>query len=144
MSREEQISPLQRVCRQSIFEFQEEEIKMNEYARKKAGVDKLAWGGLFIWWGVTLLVPFPAGVGLIGVGLILLAANAVRQLQGMGINGFSTGIGILALVWGGLELAGAVMRLPFDLPIFAILIIVLGVLILIGNRGEDALGPKEA
>jgi hypothetical protein len=117
---------------------------MNKYARTNASVDKLAWGGLFIWWGITLLVPFPVGVGLIGVGLILLAANAARQLQGAGINGFSTGIGVLALVWGGLELAGAVMRLPFDLPIFAILIIVLGVLILLGKRGEDAVGGKEA
>jgi hypothetical protein len=117
---------------------------MNEYARKNASVDKLAWGGLFIWWGITLLVPLPAGVGLIGVGLILLAANAIRQLQGMRINGFSAGIGILALVWGGLQLAGAVMRLPFELPIFAILIIVLGVLILVGNRGEDAMSGKEA
>jgi hypothetical protein len=117
---------------------------MNEYARKNASVDKLAWGGLFIWWGITLLVSFPAGVGLIGVGLILLAANIVRQAQGMRINGLSTGIGILALVWGGLELAGAVMRLPFDLPIFAILVIVLGMLILTGSRSEGAVSGKEA
>jgi hypothetical protein len=43
---------------------------------------------------------------------------------------FSTVIGILALVWGGLELAGVVLSLPFELPIFAILLILLGAIIL--------------
>ncbi len=99
---------------------------------KNRSIDALAWGALFIWWGLTLLIPFPAGVGLIGVGLILLAANAARYFQGMRVSGFTTAIGVLALVWGGLELAGTV--LPFALPVFPILLIVLGLMVLFGSR----------
>ena len=113
---------------------------MNDSIRKIRNIDALAWGALFIWWGLTLLIQFPAGVGLIGVGLILLAANAARYFQGMRLSGFTTAIGVLALVWGGLELAGTV--LPFALPLFPILLIVLGLMVLFGSRREDATGGK--
>lgn len=109
---------------------------MNDSMRKNRNIDALAWGALFIWWGLTLLIQFPAGIGLIGVGLILLAANATRYFQGMPLSGFSTAIGVLALVWGGLELAGTV--LPFQLPVFPILLIVLGLMVLFGSRREEA------
>ncbi len=97
---------------------------MQDNARMNRNIETLAWGALFVWWGITLLVTLPAGVGLIGVGLILLGANAVRYSQGIRINGFSACIGVLAVIWGGLELAGTV--LPFELPVFAILLIALG------------------
>jgi hypothetical protein len=94
-------------------------------------LDAIAWGALLIWWGITELVKFlPDGTGVIGVGLILLGFNAIRLLNGIPISGFSTTIGILALVWGGLELAGALLSLPFELPVFAILLIALGAIIL--------------
>ncbi len=97
---------------------------MNDNARTNRNIETLAWGALFVWWGITLLIKFPSGVGLLGVGLILLGANVVRYSQGIRINGFSACIGVLALVWGGLELAGA--ALPFELPVFAVLLIALG------------------
>ncbi len=78
------------------------------------------------------------------MGLILLGANAARYIQGIRINGFSTSIGVLALVWGGLELAGTVLRLPFELPVFAILLIVLGLIVLIGNAHDETIQRKEA
>jgi hypothetical protein len=56
--------------------------------------------------------------------------NVARLLNGIPASRFSTTIGILALVWGGLELVGVLLSLPFELPIFAILLIVLGVIIL--------------
>ena len=117
---------------------------MNEDTRTNRIIDTVAWGVLFIWWGITLLVQLPAGFGLIGVGLILLGANVVRYFRGIRINGFSTSIGILALVWGALELAGAFLRLPFELPVFAILLIVLGLMVLIGNTRADAVHGKDA
>ena len=93
--------------------------------------EAIAWGSLFIWWGITELVNFlPAGAAAIGVGLILLGVNAARSLNGFPSSRFSITLGILALVWGGLELAGSVLNLPFELPIFPILLITLGVLIL--------------
>jgi hypothetical protein len=117
---------------------------MNDNTRTNRIIDTVAWGVLFIWWGVTLLIQLPAGFGLIGMGVIVLGANAVRYFRGIPINGFSTGIGVLALVWGGLELAGAVLSLPFELPVFPILLIVLGVMVLIAGTRDDAVRGKEA
>jgi hypothetical protein len=90
-------------------------------------LEVMAWGALFIWWGITELFPFlPHGAGAIGVGLILLGLNMARSLSGVRTSGFSITLGVLALVWGGLELAGALLALPFQIPVFAILLIVLG------------------
>lgn len=95
--------------------------------------EAIAWGVLFVWWGVTELIKIlPAGTGAIGIGLILLGLNVARSLNDIPASGFSITLGILALVWGGLELAAVVFYLPFELPVFAILLIVLGVLLL-GN-----------
>jgi len=94
-------------------------------------LDTLAWGALFIWWGVTELFPFlPHGTGAIGIGLILLGLNVARSLTGEPTRSFTTTLGILALVLGGLELANSILHLPFEFPIFAILLLVLGVITL--------------
>jgi hypothetical protein len=95
-------------------------------------LETVAWGALFIWWGITELIPgLPHGTGAIGIGLIFLGLNLARSLNGIPTSGFTTTLGILALVLGGLELARSVMRLPFELPIFAILLIVLGAIMLV-------------
>lgn len=94
-------------------------------------LETIAWGALFIWWGITELFQFlPDGTGALGIGVILLGLNAARARNGLPTSSFTITLGILALVWGGLELAGAVLRLPFELPVFAILLIVLGVILL--------------
>ncbi len=91
----------------------------------------LAWGAFFIWWGVLELFQFlPKGTGLLGFGLILIGLNAARSLNGMPTSGLTITLGILALVWGGLELAGFFFSLPFEIPIFAVLLVVLGVIML--------------
>ncbi len=104
-------------------------------------IETVAWGAFFIWWGITELFPsLPHGLGAVGIGLILLGLNAARSRNGIPTSGFTTTLGILALVLGGLELAGPVLRLPFELPVFAILLIMLGVTVLgrslIQNRSE--------
>ncbi len=105
---------------------------MNVKPRINWNFDSMAWGFLFIWWGLTSLFPtLPSGVGAIGIGVILLGVNAARALSNVPTSGFSIVLGILALVWGGMELAGTVLKLPFELPIFAILLIVLGMIILL-------------
>jgi hypothetical protein len=104
---------------------------MNTTQKENRSFEVIAWGALFIWWGITVLVPsLPKGTGAIGIGLILVGANVARRLSGVPISRFSTTLGILALVWGGLELIGVLVSLPFELPIFAILLIVLGVIVL--------------
>ncbi len=103
--------------------------------------EAITWGAIFIWWGVTeLVVSLPHGVGAIGIGLILLGLNLARSLNGIPNSGFTTTVGILALVLGVLELASSVLHLSFDLPIFSILLIVLGLVVLArglsGNRNQ--------
>lgn len=93
--------------------------------------EALAWGAFFVWWGITELFPsLPEGMGAVGIGLILLGLNVARSLNGIPTSGFTNTLGILALVLGGLELASQVLHLPFELPVFAILLIVLGVIFL--------------
>lgn len=104
---------------------------MDNTQSSKHNLDTIAWGAFFIWWGITeLLGSIPEGVGALGVGLILLGLNLIRLMKGIPTSGFTTILGILALVLGGLELAGAVLSLPFELPVFAILLITLGLLLL--------------
>ncbi len=91
----------------------------------------LAWGAFFIWWGTTELFQFlPKGTGVLGFGLILIGLNAARSLNGIPTSGLTLTLGILALVLGGLELAGAFLSLPFEIPVFAILLVVLGMIVL--------------
>jgi hypothetical protein len=46
------------------------------------------------------------GIWSIGVGLILLGLNAARYFNGIRMSGFTTFLGILSVVGGGLELGG--------------------------------------
>ena len=104
---------------------------MDNTRKLNRNLETMAWGALFIWWGITELFQFlPHGTGAIGIGLIFLGFNMARSLNGIPTSGFSTTLGILALVLGGLELASSVLRLPFELPVFAILLIVLGAIML--------------
>jgi len=104
---------------------------MNTTHTLNRNFETIAWGALFIWWGITALVPsLPDGTTAIGIGLILIVVNVARRLSNVPISSFSTTIGILALIWGVLELAGVLLSLPFELPVFAILLIVLGAIVL--------------
>ncbi len=104
---------------------------MEQLQARNRNFETIAWGAIFIWWGITEMIPsLPKGIGALGFGLILLGLNAARARSGIPTSSFSIGLGILALVLGGLELAKVVLSLPFDLPVFAILLIALGVLLL--------------
>jgi len=114
---------------------------MNNTQTLNRNFEAMAWGALLVWWGVTeLFGTLPEGSGAIGIGLILLGLNIARSLNGIPTSGFTTTVGILALVWGGLELAGVIFSLPFEIPVFAILLIVWGATVLAraltGNRNQ--------
>lgn len=105
---------------------------MNTTQSINRNFEVIAWGALFIWWGISVMIPsLPNGSTAFGTGLILIGVNVARKLSGLPASGFSTIIGILALLWGGLELVGVLVGLPFELPIFAILLIALGLIILV-------------
>ncbi len=101
-------------------------------------LETVAWGLFFLWWGAVELFSKLAGGGVIGnnevfamgIGVIMLGLNLVRWLSGIAISGLSLTVGILAFLWGALRLAGVLLPLPFEVPVFAVLLIVLGVIVL--------------
>ena len=104
---------------------------MNDLQALNRRLEATAWGAFFVWWGLTELFPsLPGGIGAIGIGVILLGLNAARSMNGIPASGFTTTLGILALILGALEFSRQILRLPFELPVFGILLIVLGVIFL--------------
>ncbi len=93
-------------------------------------LEAIAWGVFFVWWGIAELKFLPHGVGNIGIGLILLGLNAARSSNAIPTSGLSITLGVIMATYGGLELTSTALQLPFTLPTFAILLIVLGVVML--------------
>jgi hypothetical protein len=118
--------------------------KMSKKKTQNRDYDALGWGAFFIWWGITELLPgLPKGTGALGIGLILLGVNAARYASGVATSRFTISLGILAALWGGLELAGAFLSLPFEIPVFAILLMALGGMILfraIRSNSDESMG----
>ncbi len=90
-------------------------------------LDAIGWALFFIMMGCLWLVPkgnIPEATWLIGVGLIMLGINLARYLNGLKPIGFTLFLGILALGSGLFDLLG------IDLPVFPILLILVGLNIL--------------
>jgi membrane-bound ClpP family serine protease len=106
---------------------------MNDKKASILNLEGIAWGAVFVWWGITELVPsLPHGLGAAVIGLILIGLNLARVKTGVPTSAFTTVVGIVALVWGGWELASPVLNLSFEIPVFAVLLIVFGVFVM-GN-----------
>jgi len=80
---------------------------------QKAALNKnletAAWGCFLIMLGGFFFVPdslVKGGVWSIGVGLIMLGLNAARYFNGIRMSGFTTFLGIISIIGGGLELVG--------------------------------------
>ncbi len=86
-------------------------------------LEAIAWGLFLIMIGGIAFVredQVPGGLWSIGVGIILLGLNAARYYYRIRMSGFTTVLGVIALVTGIGEMAG------MDLPGLAILLILLG------------------
>jgi hypothetical protein len=112
----------------------------------KSNIDfgTIAWGAFFILWGITeMFKSLPDGTGTLGIGIILVGLNLARLWKGQPASGFTTTLGVLALLLGSLQLARPFLHLSFEFPIFAILLMVLGLIVLAGelkgskNHGQD-------
>jgi hypothetical protein len=115
---------------------------MNNLQSLNRRLETIAWGAFFVWWGITELFPsLPGGIGALGIGIILLGLNAARSMNGIPASGFTTVLGILALVLGVLDFSRSILHLPFELPVFGILLIALGVIFLarelMANRSQS-------
>jgi len=98
----------------------------------------ISWSALFILWGITeMFKSMPEGIGAIGIGVILTGLNVARLWKGQPASGFTTITGILALLLGTLQLARPYLHLSFELPIFAILLLALGGILLVSTLSGD-------
>lgn len=104
----------------------------------------IAWGAFFILWGATeMFKSLPDGTGTVGIGVILVGLDLARSWKGQPTSGFTTTLGVLALLLGAMQLARPFLHLSFELPVFAILLLALGVILLAGelkvskNHGQD-------
>ena len=107
---------------------------MENTSKSNLDFGTIAWGAFFILWGITeMFKSLPNGTGAVGIGVILVGLNLVRLWKDQPTSGFTTTFGILALLLGGLELASPYLHLSFDLPIFAILLLALGLFVLVNE-----------
>ena len=86
-------------------------------------LEAIAWGLFLIMLGGLAFVPkeqVNEGYWSVGVGIILLGLNATRYVKKIRMSGFTTVLGVIALITGLGELAG------LDLPVLAILLVLLG------------------
>lgn len=86
-------------------------------------LETIGWALFLIMIGGIGLVPraqVPEGIWSIGVGLIMLGLNAARYVYKIKMSTFTIVLGILALLTGLGDLFGV------DLPVFAILLILIG------------------
>lgn len=87
-----------------------------------------AWGIFLIMIGVLWLIPktrVPEDFWLLGAGVIMLGLNAARSFNHLRMRALTLVLGIAAVI------AGLASSLGFDLPIFALLIIILGAALLV-------------
>jgi hypothetical protein len=89
--------------------------------------ETISWGAFFVLWGFTLLFPsLPNAIGTIGIGLILISMNIARSRNGLPVSVFTMTLGILAVLLGSLELVLPYFNISFEIPYFAVLLIVFG------------------
>jgi len=69
-------------------------------------LDAAAWGLFFVWVGIALIADIGWGVGLLGVGIITLAAQFARKRFGLAREGFWLVVGLLFVLGGVWELLG--------------------------------------
>ncbi len=92
----------------------------------------IAWGAIFLWWGITELFHFPNGMDALGIGLILAGLIAVRSLKQLPTNSFTITLCILSLAWGVLDLMRSVLHLQLGLSVeFALLLMIVGATLLL-------------
>ena len=69
--------------------------------------------------------------------LLRLRRNSIcaggNLINSTNLGTFSTDLAISARGWGGLEMTNSVLHLPFKLPVFEILLIVSGMILLAGE-----------
>lgn len=110
--------------------------EMSSGERALAGrIDAAGWGIFFLWVGIASLAKLGWGIGLVGVGALVMGAQAWRALAGVKVERFSVTVGVLFVIAGFWSLLG----LRFELV--PLLFIAAGIAILAsawrGHRGRE-------
>ena len=91
-------------------------------------LEAIGWGALFLMSGVLVLIPrLPDGAWLVGLGLLMLGLNATRLAIGLPLDRFGVVLG------SGAALAGLGVAAGLDVPVFALLLIVCGIAVIVGQ-----------
>jgi hypothetical protein len=96
----------------------------NEVARKLGAV---GWSLFFIWIGIALLMKVDVGIGLLGVGVITLGAQAARKYFSLKLEGFWVVVGLVFVIGGIWALFEP------KLPLLPIVLIVAGFALLVST-----------
>jgi len=86
-----------------------EELKAAENEALNSRLETIGWGLFLIMLGGFAFFPneqIPDGIWSIGVGVIMLGLNATRYYYGLKMSGFTTFLGILALLSGAAQMLG--------------------------------------
>lgn len=84
-------------------------------------------GLLLIWTGAALFLQWSWGVGLVGAGVILLGAQAVRKALHLKLDGFGVVAGSLLVIYGVWSM------LDVSLDLVPLLLIVAGIALLVSS-----------
>jgi hypothetical protein len=66
-------------------------------------LDAAGWGAFFIWIGIAFLTNISWGVGLLGVGVIVLAGEAAQRYFSLAVSWFWLMMGVVFVMWGVCE-----------------------------------------
>jgi len=103
---------------------QDEKLKTTERTNIEKKLDVTGWGLFFVWIGIAFIADFGLAAGLLGVGVITLAAQATRKYFNLKLEGFWVVVGLLFVVSG----LGQLFEIKYKLV--PILIIVAGLVML--------------
>jgi hypothetical protein len=93
-----------------------------------------AWGIMIILFGGLGLVPGDqTRFFVLGIGVILLGLNFLRYVNQIPMNGFSTLVGAVSLLLGGIATIRPMLgwKSHLELPFFPILLIIFGLYLLL-------------
>jgi hypothetical protein len=91
-----------------------------DQSERSRQIDSGAWAVFFIWVGVVMLAGLPWGWFLVGIGVLILGAQAIRGQRSLKVETFGVVIGLFILAAGIWDL----LALPW--PLMPIILIALG------------------
>ena len=94
-------------------------------------LDAVSWSLFFIWMGIVMITDAPKSAALIGIGVVILGAQAARRYYQMSLERFWIIVGLLFFFGGLWDM--------FDLnaPFGAFILLAIGALILFSAFKDD-------